>query len=227
MTTLNNLKAALDQLLNLSATKTLLQLNSNTGERAYEAYVFGLCIKAVRNCGGQAVLVGIQTGKDPNPVVLRGGPGSMASKAQNFCYAACTLRKRRFEIHLDIEYLGQSEATHEIDISVYDFEAADRARNTRRLPRTNKPLIMAFECKFYTTPPGVDLARGFVGLINDCAPNKLNGFISNKSNPNLERYLSRSNAPEPFIDLSPLNSDAEDRFVRYVEQVLRKWVAGK
>lgn len=226
-TTLDELTDALNNLFNLSTTGKLLQLNSNTAERAFEAYVLGLCMRAVRNQGGTAILRGIKSGENPKPVVFRGGPGSMASTAQNFCFAYCTLGTKRFEIHLDVEYLGQSGATHEIDVSLYDYKTAEEVRRKGQLPKSNKPLIMAFECKFYTTTPGVDLARGFVGLVSDCASNKLNGFLANKGSSNLERYLSRANAPEPFTDLSPQNPDGEDRFVRYVEQVLRKWAPSR
>ena len=223
MTQFSDLEDAVKRLLDLSGTGAILRLNSNTSERAFEAYLLGLCMKAVRNQRGTAVLTGILSGANPSTLVFRGGPGSMASRAQDFCYVACRLRNKSFEIHLDVEYLGQSGANHEIDVSLYDADAADDVRNKGVMPRTTKPLLMAFECKFYTGNPGVGLARGFVGLINDCAPNKLNGFVANKGSDNLERYLSRSAAPEPFTDLSPLNPDAEDRFVRYVEQVLRKW----
>jgi hypothetical protein len=45
------LQAAIMTLLNLPAAGQLLNLNSNTCERAYEAYVFSLCCKAVRRAG--------------------------------------------------------------------------------------------------------------------------------------------------------------------------------
>ena len=65
MTTLNELRTALDNLLNLPAVGSLLCLNSNTCERAYEAYVFSLCIAAVKKAGGSITLVGIKS--SPNP----------------------------------------------------------------------------------------------------------------------------------------------------------------
>jgi hypothetical protein len=96
MASLIQLKKAIDKLLSLSATSQLLQLNSNTCERAYEAYVLSLCADAVRKAGGTATLTGIKSGPNPSIVVFRGAPGDMASKGQDFCYVACVLGPKRF-----------------------------------------------------------------------------------------------------------------------------------
>ena len=98
-------------------------------------------------------MIGIRSGINPPTIVFRGGPGSMSSKAQDFCYVECSLGSKKFEIHVDVEYVGQSGATHEIDVSIYDHENAQSVRTNNKSPRTNKPLLMAFECKFYTTSP--------------------------------------------------------------------------
>ena len=121
----------------INAAQKLLQLNSNTAERAYEAYILSLCCEAVRIQGGQATITGINSGVNPSSIIFRGAPGSMSSTNQDFCYADCRLRSKSFEIHADIEYVGQSGATHEIDVSIYDSQAAQNVRETRRSPRTN------------------------------------------------------------------------------------------
>jgi len=82
---------------------------------------------------------------------------------------------------------------------------------------------MAMECKFYKSRPGVALARTFIGLLSDCITNQLDAFISNRTTPDIERFLSKKSKPEPFTDLTPLNPDAENRFIRFLEQKLRKW----
>lgn len=227
MTTFDDLKNAIDTLLSTASVEALLRLNSNTAERAYEAYVMGLCKKAVENQGGIATITGIRSGPDPDVIVLRGGPGNMSSRLQDFCFIDCTLGNKRFEIHVDVLYAGQSGAIHEIDVSLYNQRDAQAVRADNKMPNTASPLLMAFECKFYTFSPGVALARQFVGLVADCSSNKLNAFLSNQANPNIDRYLSRPNSPEPFTDLTPVNDQAEDRFVRYLEQVLRKWASSR
>ena len=227
MATLDELKQAIDNLIGLSVANKLLQLNSDTCERAYEAYVLSLCAVAVQNAGGTIALVGINSGPNPPTVVFRGAPGDMASRAQDFCYIDCVLGRKRFEIHVDVVYEGQSGASHEIDVSMCEAAHAQDVRQTGRAPRTNKYLIAAIECKFYQSTPGVALARTFVGLVKDCSTNRLNAFVSNQTSRGLDSFLSTSWAPKPFTDLTALNPPSERRFVANVEQVLRQWVSSR
>ena len=75
MATFKELSDAVSKVLSHSAAKASLQLNSPTRERAFEAYVFSLLIEAVTKAGGSVVIVGINSGKCPNRIVLRGSPG--------------------------------------------------------------------------------------------------------------------------------------------------------
>jgi hypothetical protein len=219
------LQAAITSLLNLPAAGQLLQLNSNTCERAYEAYIFSLCCEAVRRAGGTVQLTGIRSGSALHPVVFRGAPGSMASKNQDFAYASCSLKQKRFELHLDVEYQGSSGVLHEIDVSMCDENHATEVRTTSSTPKTaQNKLLMAFECKFYESTPGVSLGRTFVGLISDCGSLRLKGFVTNIPSDKLAQYFSKSARPQPFLGLNPLDTASEERFIRYVEQELRKWV---
>lgn len=221
---LNDLLAAIDSLLSLSAAQILLTLNSNTCERAYEAYVLALCMEAVRRAGGTAVLAGIQTGINPNPVVFRGAPGSMASQNQDFAYANCVLGSKRFELHLDVEYQGSSKALHEIDVSMCDEDHAQAVRTTNATPKTEgNKLLMAFECKFYENAPGVSLGRTFVGLVADCGTLRMAGFVANLPSDKLGQYFSMKSRPHPFLGLTPTDQQSEERFIHNVEQELRKW----
>jgi hypothetical protein len=221
---LSTLKNAVDRLLNMRATRQLLQLNSNTCERAYEAYVLGLCCEAVRRAGGNTQIRGILSGNNPGTIVFRGAPGSMYSRNQNFAYVSCVLNGKAFEIHLDVEYQGTSGTTHEIDVSICSETQADAVRNTMRIPKaTGNTLIMAFECKFYDSSPGVALGRTFVGLISDCGRLRLKGFIANLPSDGLRKYFSKSARPQPFLGLHPLDKNCEERFIRTVEQELRRW----
>ncbi len=227
MATLDELKQAVDDLLTITTTTRLLQLNSDTCDRAFEAYVLALCVAAVRAAGGTATPTGIRTGPNPQVLIFRGAPGSMASQAQDFCYVDCTLGRKRFEIHVDVVYEGQSGANHEIDVSICESAHARDVRQSNRTPRTNRYLLGAIECKFYESVPGVALARTFVGLIRDCSTNRLNAFVANRSSPGLDSFLSTSWAPKPFTDLTPLAPEAERRFVCNVEQALRQWMSGR
>lgn len=221
---LNALLNAVDGLLGLSAVQTLLTLNSNTCERAYEAYVLALCMEAVRRAGGTAQLFGIKTGDNPNPVVFRGAPGSMASRNQDFAYARCSLGSKTFELHLDVEYQGKSKALHEIDVSMCDEAHAQAVRATNATPKTEgNKLLMAFECKFYENAPGVSLGRTFVGLVSDCGTLRMSGFVANLPSNKLGQYFSMNSRPQPFLGLIPADKPSEERFIYNIEQELRKW----
>jgi hypothetical protein len=221
---LNELVSAINALLNLPAAKQLLQLNSNTCERAYESYVLSLCVEAVRRAGGTAVLTGIKSGANPSPVVFRGAPGSMASENQNFAYVDCGLRGKQFEIHVDVEYQGTSGALHEIDVSMCSKEHADAVRSTSGTPRTDgNKLLVALECKFYESTPGVTLGRTFVGLVSDCGTLRFHAFVANLLSDKLKMYLSKKSRPEPFLGLVPTSPESENLFIANVQQALLKW----
>ena len=222
MATLKELTDAVTKVLSNSAAKVSLQLNSPTRERAFEAYVFSLLIKAVTQAGGSVVIVGINSGQSPNPIVLRGSPGHMSSTSQDFAYAECALNGKEFELHLGVQYIGTSNALHEVDISMFDHERADQIRLDGILPNTRN-LRAAIECKFYDSNLGVTLGRTFVGLVSDLGGLKIKSFVTNGRSSGLADYLSKSDRPDPYFALSPLRPDVADRFVRSVEQDLRKW----
>ena len=221
---LNQLVSAINALLSLPAAQQLLKLNSNTCERAYEAYVLSLCVEAVRRAGGTAVLTGIRSGANPSPVVFRGAPGSMASRNQDFAFVDCALKGKQFEIHVDVEYQGTSGALHEIDVSMCSKDHANAVRNTNGTPRTDgNKLLVALECKFYESTPGVTLGRTFVGLVADCGTLRFDAFVANLPSDKLKMYLSKKSRPEPFLGLVPTNSDSENLFISNVQQALVKW----
>ena len=128
MTTLDALLDAVMTLISTPSVVPILQLNSNTKERAFEAYVFCLAVAAVRRATGEVEVHGATSGVNPSTIVFRGGPGNMGSTAQDFCYAKCTLGRKTFEIHVDVTYIGTSGAAYEIDVSLYDGVAADAVR---------------------------------------------------------------------------------------------------
>ena len=102
-----------------------------------------------RQAGGTADIYGINSGINPATVVFRGWTGASGSTAQDFAYAQCQLGDQDFEIHVDVQYEGSSGAIHELDVSLYERDAAERVRQAPNLfAKTNK-LHGAVECKFY------------------------------------------------------------------------------
>lgn len=222
MATLVELRQAVQSLLTTPRFAPLLQLNSNTRDRAFEAYVFALVLEAVRRAGGTVALVGINSGSNPATVVMRGSPGQMSSSTQDFTYAKCELNGKTFEVHVDVQYQGTSGATHEIDVSIFDLDRAAMVRSSGSIPGV-RHLYGAFECKFYDSSLGTALGRGFVGLLSDCGTLEVQGFVANGSHEGLAKYFSKKSRPEPFFNLSPLRPAVVSRFVRDVEQAFRKW----
>ena len=223
MATLNDLRTAVSGILALPTVPSILQLNSNTRERAFEAYVFSLVVQAVRQAGGSVELRGVNSGANPNPLVFRGAPGYMGSTAQDFCFARCTLNNREFEIHVDVTYVGRSGATHEVDVSIYDRAAADAVRQNPAVQPSTRSLRAAFECKCYDSNLGTALGRAFVGLVSDCGQLKARKFVTNGQSQGLARYFSKSGGPQIYFQVSPIIADNADRFVHNVEQTLRQW----
>src|SRR5437868_5759861 len=108
MATLADLQNAINQVFSLPGTPPVLQLNSPTRERAFEAYVFGLLVRAIRELGGTVVIHGRTSGPNPATIIFRGGPGLLGSIAQDFAFARCELGDEEFELHVDVQYEGSS-----------------------------------------------------------------------------------------------------------------------
>lgn len=223
MASLSDLKKAVERLLITPGTSNIVQLNRKAKDSAYEAYIFGLCVEAVKRLGGIVEIRTVNGDINPNPIVLRGAPGVIYSALQNFAYAYCELNGKQFEIHLDVEFIGQSTASHEIDVSFISHEAAERCRVRRDYPRMSQHLIGAIECKFYSGNPGVALARTFAGLVSDASVNRVEAFVYNRSSDEISAFFSKVNSSECFDDLTPLNARFEEMFINYIMKELKKW----
>lgn len=223
MATLNQLRSAVAAILAVPGVPSILQLNSNTRERAFEAYVFSLVVQAVQQAGGTVEIHGANSGLNPNPMVFRGAPGYMGSTSQDFCFARCTLNSLEFEIHVDVIYVGGSGATHEVDVSIYDKSAADTVRQSPGMQPGTRALRAAFECKCYDSNLGTALGRAFVGLVSDCGQLKARDFVTNGQSQGLARYFSKSSGPRSYFEVSPIIANNANRFVHNVEQALRQW----
>src|SRR5687768_11362961 len=100
MATLADLQAAVDILLAHPLGPSNYTLLPVVEQKAYEAYLFGLCLRAVRNLGVTPILRGINAA--PNPFIFRGGPGQIHSTHRNYGYASFTLNGHSFEVHAGV-----------------------------------------------------------------------------------------------------------------------------
>lgn len=223
MATLTDLEDAIDALLDHPLGAGNFQLIKRVEEKAYEAYVFGLCLRAARELGAVIVLSGISG--PPIPFTFRGGPGQIHSTTRNYGFAKFSLNGERFEVHAGVEFIGSSGMTHEIDVCIMRGEDAERCRRAPDDP-PSASLVGGFECKFYAGNLQKGLGRAFVGLIDDMGSNlRLSGFCSNSSHPQLKEYFKPQRRPHPHFYLTPLEASNEDIFVNQIKGVIKKLTA--
>jgi hypothetical protein len=220
MAGIRDLTNAIDALLRHPLGASQYRLAKNTGDVAYEAYVFGLCLRAVRELGVVPVLKGV-TGL-PNPFIFRGAPGQIYGTSKNFGYAEFTLNNHTFEIHVDVEFKGSSSMMHELDVCIIRGEDANDCRLQHRDP-TSAALVGAWECKFYGGRLDKALGRTFVGLMTDMGTNvRLSGLCSNTQEPQLKDFLKSKNGPYPHLCLMPHEKSNEDIFVNALKKELKQ-----
>jgi hypothetical protein len=225
MATLQDLENAIDALLQHPAGGGNFQLVKRVKDQAYEAYVFGLCLRAVRELGVVPTLRGISGA--PTPFIFRGRPGQIHSTYRNYGFAEFTLNGHEFEIHGGVEFQGTSGMTHEIDVCIM---RAEDARNCRAAATRSDPpaasLIAGWECKFYSGTLDKAHGRTLVGLLDDMGSNyRQSGLCSNSSHPQLRNYFRPQRRPYPHFDLTPFEPSNENIFVNQLKGDLKKMTA--
>jgi hypothetical protein len=223
MATMQDLENAIDQLLNHPHGAGQYQLIQSVEEKAYEAYVFCLCLRAMRTLNIIPILRG-RSGV-PNPFIFRGAPGKIYSTHRNYGYAFFSINGHDYELHAGVEYKGKSKMTHELDVSLILADAASTCRRNAEDP-LSKSLIAGWECKFYTGTLDKALGRQFVGLVNDMSSTlREKGLCSNVSNPQLKLYFKPRSRPFPHLNLTPLEPANEDMFVNLLAGTIKKMTA--
>lgn len=223
MATLADLKSAIDTLLDHPLGVRYYRLSRDIEAKAYEAYVFGLCLRAARELGGNPVLHGVQG--PPNPFIFRGAPGQIHSISRNYGFARFSLKSSSFEVHSGVEFVGNSGMMHELDVCIM---RADDAEKCRKHPDNPRPasLVGGWECKFYAGNLKKESGRAFVGLMDDMGTNtRLSGFCSNSEHPQLREYFQPRRRPHPHFRLTALNVSNEDIFVNQIKGELKKMTA--
>jgi hypothetical protein len=221
--TLNDLQTAINNLLDHPLGIGFYQLIRPVEEKAYEAYIFGLCLRAVRELGITPTLRGIS--RPPVPFIFRGAPGQIHSESRNYGFAEFGINGEFFEIHAGVEFCGASGMTHELDVCIMRMDEATRCRQDPDDP-SSASLVAGYECKFYAGNLQKGLGRAFVGLIDDMGTNiRLKGFCSNSVHPQLLQYFRPQRRPYPHFHLTPLEPSNEDIFVNQIKGELKKMTA--
>lgn len=159
----------------LPTTMTASGLAPTAGNDLYEAYLFGLVLRAAR-IEGYSVTFADADG--PAAVLrLRRAPGRLSSggpRMARFTHAVLECPQRpTLELHTGVGVVGTSKVVHEADVLVLPQTDADRCRNFDLDPRGYSALLL-IEAKYYTKPVGLGTGREFLGLSSDVtAKNRL------------------------------------------------------
>lgn len=156
----------------------------------FEAYVLTTVVDAARRQGAQVTYEDVH-GNTPTVIYFRTSPGNLFSRAHDYCHAVVDFQNPGIpplEIHLGVYVSGKSGITHECDVAVLDRAEAQVCRRSNVHPR-HSSVVLSCECKFYTSGLGVDLARGFLGLVTEIASTS-RFFVTNTTGNSVEKVLS-------------------------------------
>jgi hypothetical protein len=159
----------------LATTPSLTGTSAASGGYLYEAYLFGIVLRAARLQGYSVVL---EDSDGPASVLrLRGGPGRLpipGPPGRRWTHATLYCPERPpLEVHTAVSVVGKSRVPHEADVLVLPQSDADRCRNFGLDPQGSDAELL-IEAKYYTEAVGLDEGREFLGLISDVgAKNKM------------------------------------------------------
>jgi hypothetical protein len=202
-----------------SAISPSLTTSSDTSD-IFEGYVFTLVLEAARTEGATITYRDVN-GNTPSVFIFRTSPGYIFSTSQLYTHAVISFSNRPFlEAHIGVRVLGRSGVLHECDVAVIEQAEAETCRQRQVPPRSSKVLI-ATECKFYSTPLQLNLARAFIGLTTDLSAAK-SVFVTNSFSSSLEKLLSgrgrdweHNLTPMATVEVMRLRHKFQDAFQRY------------
>lgn len=154
----------------------------------YENYVWALTLRAAADQGA-AINYRTVHGSPASSLMFRTSPGAIYSTLHDYTHAVLAFPESPpLEVHVGVKVTGRSRVLHECDVAVIDADEADLCRFNAVHPRASK-LLIATECKFYTTGVQLHLGRGFLGLTNDIHK-KDRYFVTNGSSDSVNKLIS-------------------------------------
>ena len=155
----------------------------------FEVYIFALAIDAARREGAQIRYLN-RNGLPTQTLIFRTSPGAIYSSTNGYAHTQIQFPGcPALEAHVGILVAGKSSVVHECDVVVLHKAEADTCRREQVHPRHSK-VILAVECKFYSTNLGIDLARSFLGLTEEIQHSD-RYFVANTSSKSVEKMLSQ------------------------------------
>lgn len=179
--------------------------------------MFTLVVRA-----GQAEGAGVSyldvNGAAAQAFVFGTSPGYIWSKTQPYTHAVLSFPGREpLEVHVGVRAAGKSGVLHEIDVCVIRQSEADTARQNQVHPRSAR-VVIGVECKFYTTPLPLHLARAFIGLGSDVSSSNI-VLVTNSESESVEKLLTARRkqwanraVPATPVDVDRLRSEFQSAF---------------
>lgn len=162
----------------------------------YENYVWTLCIEAARSKQATISYETVQGGT-PSVLIFRTSPGNIYSTAHAYTHAILEFDScPKLEVHVGIRVTGKSRVLHECDVAVLYRDEAEICRAEQVHPRAARVLIAA-ECKFYTSAIQLHLGRSFLGLTRDIHA-KERYFVSNAQSASVAKLIRHHQAEWEF-----------------------------
>lgn len=209
---LNQIQNALGPALSPSLSQ------ASAGSDIFEAYVLTIILDAAQNEGSNVSFRNVD-GSVPTVFTFRTSPGHIWSNSQPFTHAVIQFPDSPpLEAHLGVYVSGKSGLIHEADVLVLLAEEADLCRQNGVPPRSRRSIV-AIECKFYTSPLKIGLARGFVGLCSDLSSREC-FFVANSESMSVQKLLShqRKKWQSP---IEPSQAVAVQRFRNSVQDAFK------
>jgi hypothetical protein len=189
---------------------------------SYEIFILSIVIDAARRMGARLSYRNIGepfTGK----FTFRTGPGNIYSRSYQYTYARIEFTGHEpIEAHVGIYTAGVSGVRHECDVAVLPYKEAENCRRLMIHPRCSE-LLLAAECKFYSSDLNIDLGRSFLGLVKEIHQ-EYRFFITNSSSETLELLLAHHGIRWQR-HLIPANADLMNRLRSLFEEVFQNFLA--
>lgn len=205
----------------LPTTMTATGPEPTAGNDLYEAYLFGLVLRAARSEGFGITLFDAD---GPAAVLrLRRAPGRLASggpPGSRFTHAVLTCPPRpALEVHTGVGVVGQSKVVHEADVLVLPESDADRCRNLDLDP-PGRDVELLIEAKYYTNAVGLGTGREFLGLRADISA-KHKVFVATLTSGSVVSLLSGKSVPHDVGVLPALRGEVS--LLSLIQRVLRDY----
>jgi hypothetical protein len=187
---MTELDGLLDELKRVLVPKTVSYTTRSKPWDVYEGYVFSLAVQVAAEARASVEFRGAN-GCQTSDLVFRTAPGNLWSRLHNYTHAHISFDGvPPLEIHIGVMAEGASSVAHECDVLILLSREADYCRQNHAVPRA-KYCVAAIECKYYSSPLPLGMARAFEGL---CADTKAMGevlLVSNTQNANSVTYLQK------------------------------------